>query len=424
MKKIILLTAILLLSGCAAKDEVSLQETQPAFYDTASSVIEESQPAISDTASSETDDISEQTRWVDTYNAQQAEIARQKELSAEVQFTGIDTEEAVSYGNLLQNLKNDRMPALICHDNENDIMYFTNLNDSETLFKLENGVVTELLPVTAKALNLWNGYLYYICDSDDPVGLYKAEGGYRIASTGDIWRYELATGKNELLVETDAFNMVVSENGIDYSCGDFDLVEIDGHRYHLNDKQYMHCDHDGGYITETVSEPIVDDTLGIYYGEYQLTADDGSISFITPDANVAVLPRNVRSLCTTVVGDKLYTLRSTRKDSENELLCIDLITGERIAYSGIGYTTDFAVVGDTIWLCHGTSFTKIKDGVKKRMILELHNFSDTGHELVCLYTDGRTLYAADDRRGIYVIEENEYGTGVSYDDSLLKLGAY
>lgn len=420
MKKIILLTATILLSGCVARNEISLQETQPTSAYTPNSEIEVSQPAISDTARSETEDASEQTNWVDIFNAQQDEISRQKELSTEVQFTGIETEEVISYGNLLQNLKNDRMPALICHDAENDIMYFTNLNDSETLCKLEDGVVTELLPVTAKSLNLWDGYLYYICDRDDPVGLYKAEGGYRIASTGDIWRYELKTGKNELLIETDAFNMVVSEKGIDYSYGNFALVEIDGHGYHLNDKRYMHCDHDGKSITEIMAGPIIDDTLGLYYGEYRLTSKDGSISFVSPDANAAVLSRDVRSLCTTVVGDKLYTLRSTRKDSENELLCIDLTTGERTAYSGIGYTTDFAVVGDIIWLCHGTSFTKIKDGVKKRMILELHGFSDTGHELVCLYTDGKTLFAADDRRGIYVIEENEYGTGVSYDDVPLK----
>ena len=31
-----------------------------------------------------------------------------------------------------------------------------------------------------------------------------------------------------------------------------------------------------------------------------------------------------------------------------------------------------------------------------------------------------TIHAADGRKGIYVIEENDYGTGVSYDDSLLK----
>lgn len=410
MKKRII-TAVLsvsLLTGCSSDGDTSVRQTQAA------------QSTTQTTAKEYPEETAKQTDRVGIYNAQQAEISRQKEISTEISFTGIDSEDVIRYGNLPQNLKNDRMPALICHDAENDILYFTNLNENETLCKLENGMVTELLPVTAKALNLWNGYLYYICDSDDPMGLYKADGGYRIASTGDIWRYELATGKNELLAETDAFNMVVSENGIDYSCGDFALVEIDGHRYHLNDKRYMHCDPDGGNITETMSEPIIDDTLGIYYGEYQLTAEDGSISFISSYANAAVLSRNVRSLCTTIVGDILYTLRSTGKDSENELLCIDLTTGERTVYDGIGYTTDFAVVGDTIWLCHGTSFTKIKDGVKKRMILELHGFSDTGHELVCLYTDGETLYAADDRRGIYVIKENDYGTGVSYDDVPLK----
>lgn len=410
MKKQII-TAVLfvsLLTGCSSDGDASVRETQAA------------QSTTQTTAKEYPEETAKQTDWVGIYNAQQAEILRQKEISTEISFTGIGSEDIISCGNLPQNLKNDRMPALICHDAENDILYFTNLNENETLCKLENGTVTELLPVAAKALNLWDGYLYYICDSDDPVGLYKAEGGYRVASTGDIWRYELATGKNELLIQTEAFTMVVSENGIDYSCGNFALVEIDGHRYHLNDKRYMHCDHDGKNITEIMSEPIVDDTLGIYYGEYQLTVEEGVLSFISPAANASVLSRNVRSLCTTIVGDKLYALRSTGKDSENELVCIDLITGESTVYDGIGYTTDFAVVGETIWLCHGTSFTKIENGTKKHMILELHGLNDTGHELVCLYTDGETLYAADDRRGIYILTENEYSTGVSYDDELLK----
>ncbi len=205
------------------------------------------------------------------------EAVRQRDISCQVEYVPVQKTGEVRYGNLLQNFTSITLPGLVCPDTENDILYFTDLSDGETLCKLENGTVTEFLPVTAKSINLWDGYLYYICDLDNPVGIprNKSTKEFRIAYTGDIYRCNISTGENELLIKTDAYTLIVSDNGLDYSAGrNYSCKKIT----YEQDMRCYHADFDVSSIVENLAYPIIDDFLGIYYGEYQLEAADGAMT--------------------------------------------------------------------------------------------------------------------------------------------------
>lgn len=60
------------------------------------------------------------------------------------------------------------------------------------------------------------------------------------------------------------------------------------------------------------------------------------------------------------------------------------------------------------------NFAVYENGKLKRYITEMHGMDDWGHDFIGLYTDGQNLYIADDRKGIYIVEKNEYDTGMIY----------
>jgi hypothetical protein len=330
----------------------------------------------------------------------------------------------VKYGNLPQNFTNDILPGLVCPDVENGILYFSNLSDGETLCKLEDGIITELLPVSAKSINLWDGYLYYICDTDNMVGFPKYDRQFRIYYTGDIYRYNIATGENELLIETDAYKLIVSEYGLDYSAGE--NYSCDKYTFGTS-QRYYHADFDGKNITECDEFPIIDSWLGLYYGDYRIEPTDGAFNLQNMQSSECspIISRSETLDCAAIVGDILYYCPNFKNYRLNEkenivskyTLCgINLASGEQFTVGKMHYMTDYAVIGDTAYMCGGLSFSVFSDGKQTSKSLELHGFNDASHELIALYTDGENLYAADDRKGIYIVEENEYGTELIYYD--------
>ncbi|MDE7192326.1 MAG: DUF5050 domain-containing protein, partial [Oscillospiraceae bacterium] len=364
--------------------------------------------------------IDGETLFLAEYN----EAVRQRDISKEVEYVPVKKSSEVRYGNLPQNFTSETLPGLVCPDTENDILYFTNLSDKETLCKLENGIVTELLPVTAKSINLWNGYLYYICDSDNMTGIPRNRTGeFRIAYTGDIFRYNISTGENELLIETNAYTLIVSDNGLDYSAGrNYSYEKL----AYNKDRRLYHADFDGGNIIENPVYPVIDSFLGIYYGEYRLEAADGAIMLRSTktDEVSPLLSRSETVDAAALVGDILYycpNFRNYRLNfpenvvSRNELCGIDLSTGEKFSAGEFNFMTDYAVVGGKAYLCSGVNFNVFENGMTRSAIMELHGFTDGTHEFAALYTDGERLYAADDRKGIYNIEENETGGLIYYE---------
>ena len=351
------------------------------------------------------------------------ETVRQRDISADVEYVPVKKSAEIRYGNLLQNFTGEMLPGIVCPDTENNILYFTNLSDKETLCKLENGVVTELLPVTATSINLWDGYLYYICDSDNMTGIPRYKNEFRIYYAGDIYRYNIATGENEMLIKTDAYKLIVSDLGLDYIAGqDYYCEEITFGR----DKHLYHADLDGGNIVEDPRYPMIDSFFGMYYGEYRFETTDGAIVLRNTATNdiSPLLSRSETFDYAAVVGDMLYYCPNFRNFSQdasgknvlrNELCGIDLATGEKFSSGAFGYMTDYAVIDGKAYVCTGLNFSIFENGKTRSAMLELHGLNDGRHEIIGLYTDGERLYAADDRKGIYNIEENEYGMMIYYE---------
>lgn len=356
------------------------------------------------------------------FRTEYAEAKRQQDISSPVEYLPVAKSKDVRYGNLPQNLTSDTLPGLVCPDMETGALYFTNLSAGETLCKLENGEITELLPVTAKSINLWEGALYYICNAESPVGIPKFSGEFRIPYTGDIYRYDLETGENTLLIETDAYRLVVSEYGLDWSAG----VNYSCEKYTFGaSERYYHADLDGGNITEDPQFPILDDCLGLYYGNYQAETVDGAIVLrdMRSGETAPVLSRAETLDYSAIVGDILYycpNFKNYRMNepgnivSKNTLCGIDLSTGESFTVGKTSFMTDYAIIGDTAYVCGGLNFSVYRDGKQLPGGLELHGFNDSMHEFIGLYTDGETLYAADDRKGIYIVEPNDTQTGLRY----------
>ena len=158
---------------------------------------------------------------------------------------------------------------------------------------------------------------------------------------------------------------MVSEYGLDWSAG----VNYSCEKYTLGTSEhYYHADIDGGNITENAEFPIIDDWLGLYYGDYQTETADGAIVLrdMQSGETVPVLSRAETLDYSAIVGDILYycpNFRNYRMNesgnivSKNTLCGIDLSTGESFTVAKTAYMTDYAIVGDTAYWSFTASTT-------------------------------------------------------------------
>ena len=158
---------------------------------------------------------------------------------------------------------------------------------------------------------------------------------------------------------------MVSEYGLDWSAG----VNYSCEKYTFGTSEhYYHADIDGGNITENAEFPIIDDWLGLYYGDYQTETADGAIVLrdMQSGETVPVLSRAETLDYSAIVGDILYycpNFRNYRMNesgnivSKNTLCGIDLSTGESFTVAKTAYMTDYAIVGDTAYICGGLNFS-------------------------------------------------------------------
>lgn len=385
MKKIIPLLLAALLTGCAEKSIGSAPE------------IIEDNPAHNETNEEAAGDKSTLSELISLNNAQ---IARQKSIEREIDFSPIEISEPCRYGNLPQNIKCGIGAGFVCPDADSGAVYFTDLNGSYALSKYENGIVTELVPITASHINLWNGSLYYIGRSDGQTGVERPWG----AVFGSIFRYDISTGENTVLLETNAVSLIVSEHGIDFTAGE---VYSDDSTLCPDERQY-HMDFDGT-ISENGEYPLTDRCLGLWYGENSLIAQDGALCFSDSDGgfNAALSRKSVNCLLT------IYEDWLCCRPSLSEIYCLNLRTGESLTYT-FSFLQDYIWLGDTLYATSGTHIAACKNGETKDYPISQPPSGTMSFDK--LLTDGESIIGVSSVAcRLYRLSPNEYGTAYIYE---------
>ncbi len=331
-----------------------------------------------------------------------ASFERQKKLSHKITFSPITNGYSVKYGNHLQNLKNTFLSGAVCYDSENDILYFTYYGGTNTLSKLENGHITEIIPFSAHGLNLWGGYLYYIADTDNPVT--KTYYGQHFNVFGDIYRYNLETDENELFIDTNAHSLYVSEKGIQYTAGDI-YTCVDGSK--LKDERVFTTDFERTEIIEADIYPTAD-CDGIYYGDYKLMPAEGAIAFVNDNGDVCeVLPYNKNYYNIKLCGDNFGA--AFAENGTYKLYTLNLKTGESFTYGGFVCIQDYVWIDDILYLTDGACIYECISGNKKSYYVQ-HVVEYIPRDISNLYTDGKNMYTVTYEGTINKLVSDEYST--------------
>ncbi len=329
------------------------------------------------------------------------ELQRQKSLSHTIDFKPIKDGFPAECGNQPQNLKNGVCPGVICYDDKRDILYFTDLSGSNTLCKLENGAVTELVPVTAQCLNLWDGYLYYICNTEKPVGLDFP----LMCAYGDIYRYNLETGENQIFIETKATALAVTEKGIEYTAGEKYVYELDNIENTAVDERIYLTDFENKSTCESGIYPVVESCLGLYYGEGKISPEEGAIALTYNNGEKAeLLSRETVNVYLTLYNDLLCS-----RNKLSSLYCLNLKTGKEEINEGFSIIQDYVWIEDTLYLSDGSSLYKCKNGEKQRFYIEQQNPAHPV-DFSVLQTDGERLYVVTSSGKLYLLTLNETET--------------
>ena len=312
-------------------------------------------------------------------------------------FTPITRTRDVKYGNLPCNLNIIYMSGFICPDTGNDILYFTDLGNTNHICKKENGKITELVPQSGSYLNLWDGWLYYICDSENPVGY----SGYVSLRSGDIWRYNLETGENQLFYEVDAYTLMISDYGIDFHSGN---VEKSTDESGLETTTYKLDLYRIDFNGENLCKLMNGGENAVFYGENILVNHNGYKSFYNIESNTYtdILPRNTYSH--TVNGDWLTYLDRTF----TEITALNLKTGEIRSFKSdsVPLIYGYVWVGDTLYASMDYGIIEISDKGAKAVKIAI----EKGQSIVTaesIMTDGKHLYGLTTNFRLYRYDYDE-----------------
>ena len=136
----------------------------------------------------------------------------------EVTFTGFDLSEigeTPKLGNIASNICNRVYSGIVCPDYERGCAYITAVGYDNKFHKFIDGKDSGVLAdCTAWALNIWDGMLYCLIDSDNDTFLMQYDSyGY----SGDIYRIDPDTGSAELMLQADAVDLAVADGMLYYT---------------------------------------------------------------------------------------------------------------------------------------------------------------------------------------------------------------
>ncbi len=211
-------------------------------------------------------------------------------------------------GNSQQNIKYPLYSGLVCRDEKRDCTYVSAEGYDYKLYKCSGGSYELIFDKTVWGMNVVGDSLYCIMNTEKPIYPFVS-GNVR---TGDIYRIDLYTMEEELILDVDALSLAVTDDELYYISGiDFDARCV--------------CSYN---ISTGVTKSINSNTLG-FYGEYILfgsTVKDipDSLYNVRTEETVRFTDNNA-IYTASVVDDDLYF-----SSQRGALYRINMTTGEVI----------------------------------------------------------------------------------------------
>lgn len=198
MKKILLLiTAAMLLSGCSGVQTAESVGTAATtlYYGSA----EKTKATLPEPETEESDLLPPE--------------------APEISFTGLtEMGETPKQGNIPSNLGYFAFSGLVCPDEERNCTYISAVGYDNLLHKFvdgkDEGVIFDR---TAWAVNVWDGMIYCLSDSDNPVPEIEMGGFMNTDNDGDIYRINPDTGEAVLLLDSNATDLYIADGLLYYT---------------------------------------------------------------------------------------------------------------------------------------------------------------------------------------------------------------
>lgn len=296
-----------------------------------------------------------------------------------------------NYQNSINN--KSEIPGKMCYVEETDTFFYST---NTALYQKTGDTTIKLLDSAAYAINIAEGYLYYIIP-----------GGTSLLASGKAYRMRLSDGKTECIIDK-ASNLSVYPDGLfyiintekDLGDGSFSVAATN-----------MRCDFDGAnseertdscFATDNYLSPIFDD------GKIKLVnLKDGTSKEICEEEENA---SNI-----SISGDKIYYIRTNFDTAMNAVVEVDINTGEAITYSPAveTYFSDYTVCNGKLYLFDGFFYIAENAKMKKYNVI-----GESLYESLCVCGDkiygvcsSGAIYelSFDDGNGIAAVNGTEFG---------------
>ncbi|MBQ8614298.1 MAG: DUF5050 domain-containing protein [Ruminiclostridium sp.] len=325
----------------------------------------------------------------------------------EINFTGLTDMGAIQkQGNIPSNLGAFAFSGLVCPDEERSCTYISAIGYDNLLHKFVDGKDEGVIfDKTVWAVNVWDGMIYCLADSDEPVPEIKMGGFMNTDNGGDIYRINPDTKETEFILDSNAVDLYIADGVLYYtkrSWGKPRLADFETFTCSLS-----------GENSESLGTAVIgfcgkylavyDDECD-YYGQFLDTETGERIPF-TDEYGVR---------CFSVSGDKAYYCNG-------DIFELNLITGEeRNIEPPQEFCNGYAVMGDDIycgWVATyivSPEFSR-EQGAKlwthyESDLKRLQNDRISAGYYEPYYTDGERIYVMKQHpeSGLFMLVQLEY----------------
>ncbi len=254
----------------------------------------------------------------------------------EINFTGLtDIGKTPKQGNIASNLGHFAFSGLVCPDEERNCTYISAVGYDNLLHKFVDGKDEGVIfDKTAWAVNVWNGMIYCLADSDNPVLEFELGGFMNTDNGGDIYRINPDTGEITLILDSNAVDLYIADGVLYYTKRSWG-------KPHLANFETFTCS-PNGENTQSMGTAVIG-----FCGKYLAVYDDECnyyAQFLNPETGERIPFTDEYGIrCFSVLGDKAYYCNGS-------IFELDLITGaEREIGPPQDFCNGYAVMGDDIY---------------------------------------------------------------------------